>query len=388
MRDEGRIYLISDDETLVPLRERPYDSEDLLQELLATYPDLLAGDQMSTTPRRWILIRREYKVPDDEAASGRWSLDHLFVDQDGIPTLVEVKRSSDTRLRRKVVAQMLDYAANGVAYWPIEELRLSFERTCHDREVSADEALASFLETRRDDEEAFRAFWADVEDHLASGTIRMVFVADVIPRELRRIVEFLNEQMSPAEVLAVEVKQYAGEGLRSLVPRVVGQTARAEQKKERRASRSWDRPSFLDALEQDSGATARRVASAVMDWAKERGLRHQWGSGSKDGSYYILFERDSQTVAEVSLWTYGKLEITFMTMDAPFEAPEQRLRLLRKLNEVDTIELTEDAIDRRPRIFLKQLGGEQVLQAFLDRLAWLSEEIGEKLEPPPPPASR
>ena len=29
------------------------------------------------------------------------------------PTLVEVKRSSDTRIRREVVGQMLDYAANG-----------------------------------------------------------------------------------------------------------------------------------------------------------------------------------------------------------------------------------------------------------------------------------
>jgi len=33
-------------------------------------------------------------------------------------------------------------------------------------------------------------------------SIRMLFVADRIPAELRRIVEFLNEQMDPAEVLA------------------------------------------------------------------------------------------------------------------------------------------------------------------------------------------
>ncbi len=36
----------------------------------------------------------------------------------------------------------------------------------------------------------------------------MVFVADVIPDELMRITEFLNEQMNPAQVFAVEVKQY------------------------------------------------------------------------------------------------------------------------------------------------------------------------------------
>jgi hypothetical protein len=55
------------------------------------------------------------------------SVDHLFVDQDAVPTLVEVKRSSDTRIRREVVGQMLDYAANAVVYWPLERLRATFE---------------------------------------------------------------------------------------------------------------------------------------------------------------------------------------------------------------------------------------------------------------------
>ena len=57
----------------------------------------------------------------------RWSVDHLFIDQDAVPTIVEVKRASDTRIRREVVGQMLDYAANGVVNWPAESLRARFE---------------------------------------------------------------------------------------------------------------------------------------------------------------------------------------------------------------------------------------------------------------------
>lgn len=37
-------------------------------------------------------------------------------------------------------------------------------------------------------------------------------MADVIPTELQRIVRFLTQQMYPAEVLAVEIRQYVGEG--------------------------------------------------------------------------------------------------------------------------------------------------------------------------------
>jgi hypothetical protein len=38
--------------------------------------------------------------------------------------------------------------------------------------------------------------------------MRLVFVADVIPPTLRAIVEFLNEQMTDCEVIAIEIKQY------------------------------------------------------------------------------------------------------------------------------------------------------------------------------------
>jgi hypothetical protein len=113
------IYLIEKNGNLVELRERSYDSEARLQELLARYPSLLAGDQMEAAePRRWVLVAREMGLLSEEDGSDRWSVDHLFLDQDGVPTIVEVKRSSDSRIRREVIGQMLDYAANGVRYWP------------------------------------------------------------------------------------------------------------------------------------------------------------------------------------------------------------------------------------------------------------------------------
>ncbi len=49
-------------------------------------------------------------------------------------------------------------------------------------------------------------------------------MADEIPAELRRIVEFLNRQMVETEVLAVEIRQFVGQDLRTLVPRVIGRT--------------------------------------------------------------------------------------------------------------------------------------------------------------------
>ena len=224
----GHIFNIQDDGKLVEMNESPFSNEDIFQSLLEQYPNLLAGDQInSAEPRRWLLICREMGVPAEKLGSDRWSLDHLFLDQDAMPTLVEVKRSSDTRIRREVVGQMLDYAANAVVHWSIDQITNAYRNQCDNDGTDPDQRLTQFLGDDRDPDE----FWLAVKTNLQAGKVRMLFVADAIPSELKRIVEFLNVQMDPAEVLAVEVKQFVGTGLKTLVPRVIGQTAEAEIRK-------------------------------------------------------------------------------------------------------------------------------------------------------------
>src|SRR6266511_4032579 len=84
---------------LVEMREREYAAERILQRLLADHPELLSDDEDGTL----LLVRREAALSDPvERASAGW-LDHLFLDRHAVPTLVEVKRKSDARLRRDVV---------------------------------------------------------------------------------------------------------------------------------------------------------------------------------------------------------------------------------------------------------------------------------------------
>src|SRR5437879_3932706 len=174
----GGIYLIQG-EQLVEMAEQPYDSEDLLQALLAKYPSLLAGDQIGSAPRRWLLVGRETSLPSEEDGGGRWSVDHLFLDQEAVPTLVEVKRSSDTRIRREVVGQMLDYAANAVVYWPVERLRERFFKT---HGAAGERKLGDFLDGELEEEE----FWKLANKNLEDRKVRLLFVADEIPTELQR----------------------------------------------------------------------------------------------------------------------------------------------------------------------------------------------------------
>lgn len=279
----GGIFLLSG-ERLVEMREQAYDSEELLQRLLAKYPDLLAGDQLAGSPRRWLLVKREAGVPGREAGGGRWSLDHLFIDQEAVPTLVEVKRSEDTRIRREVVGQMLDYAANGVVYWPAERLRSEFEARCATEHKDAAEVFRESLGEDIDPE----WFWGEVEQNLRSGRVRLVFVSDLIPPELRRVIEFLNERMSPTEVVGVEIKQYVGHGdLTTLVPRVVGQTEEARRRKPASPAVEvgWD--DYEAQLQPDRLAVVRDLFDRTQKAIEDRGLG--WTPNLRRG--YLSFQR-------------------------------------------------------------------------------------------------
>jgi hypothetical protein len=96
-----------------------YDSEAVLQEALADFPEVIAGIATDDDAQRaLVLVAREIGIP-----TTGFSLDHLFLDDEGVPVLVEVKRASDTRIRREVVGQMLDYAANASTEWTADGAR-------------------------------------------------------------------------------------------------------------------------------------------------------------------------------------------------------------------------------------------------------------------------
>ncbi|WP_339909879.1 hypothetical protein [Symmachiella dynata] len=362
----GRIYLLGEDARLVAMEESPYDSEDLLQQLLASHPDLLSGDQMDAeSPRRWLLIKREMAIPSEEEGGGRWSVDHLFLDQDGVPTLVEVKRSSDTRIRREVVGQMLDYAANAVVYWPVGEMRSTFEHDCRTRNIDPADVLSMFLE----DANAVEEFWEQAKTNLQAGKIRMLFVADVIPFELRRIVEFLNEQLDPAEMLAVEVKQFTGQGMRTLVPRVIGQTAEAEKRKgaARREKRKWDEESFFAEMGKACDSAEIAIGRKLLDWAHTKKLRVWWGEGQTMGSFLVVYDDLDGKHRLFAVWTTGRFEFQFQHLlwIPPFATDEERKAVVKEFRSIRGIDLPEDAVTRRPSLPLKVLSDDTELRQFL-----------------------
>lgn len=366
------IYLVKADGSLVELKQQPYDSEALLQELLAQYPNLLGGNKISPVPvNKWLLVKREMGIPDVQNGANRWSLDHLFIDLQGVPTLVEVKRSANTQIRREVVGQMLDYAANAVSFWPIEKIQDEFRTSIEERGEDPDEVLQDFL----GESQEVDTFWRTVESNLQTGRIRLVFVADEIPRELRRIVEFLNEQMNPAEVLAVEIKQFVGDGIRSLVPHVIGETYAAEVRKMKGDEISTEATFFSD-LANRPNQREYQVAKRLFDWAVERKLRLWWG-GRKNKSFYPLWDCAGEsyyTFAARMAARNAYIQIQFGSMRLPpFHALEKRRALADRLFDATGVEFTDDQLEKYPNIKMAMLDMQQT-NAFIEVFDWYLDE--------------
>lgn len=213
---QGLIYMVEGGE-LRRMKPSAPENEDRMQALVAQYPELITDGDGDL-----LLVTREQQIADSEDGAGRWSLDHLFITRDAVPVLVELKRAADTRLRREVVGQILDYAANATAYWPLGRIADAFANTVTASGGNPDQVLSHFLGDRDQ-----AAFWSQVDSNFRAGRIKLVIVADDIPRELARIIEFLNDQMR-ADVRGVELRWFEGEGnVVTLSPRVIGETERA-----------------------------------------------------------------------------------------------------------------------------------------------------------------
>lgn len=373
----GGIYLRREGE-LIALTERPYETEDVLQTLLADHPGLLAGDDVADTPRRWVLLSREVGVADEDGASGRWSLDHLFVDQDAIPTLVEVKRSSDTRIRREVVGQLLEYAANGTRYWPVEKLRLLYDASCQTRDADPDDELRAVLGEDAD----LDGWWTQLEENLRLGRLRLVFVADVISRELRRIIEFLNEQMTQTEVLGVEIRQYvdsAGEH-QTLVPRLIGQTETARGTKVRasgsRLKRTWDRDRWFEAFGREKPDQVA-IVQRLVDWSEATGLVVTFGAGEKGAAMLFRYIDTTTRAVPFSVFSTGGITIEFgrLKTNPPFVQLDQRRTLRDRLIAIDGVDIPDERLDKFPNFSVSAIASDKAFAQFTEAIEWTIEQI-------------
>jgi hypothetical protein len=89
-----------------------------------------------------------------------------------------------------------------------------------------------------------------------------------------------------------------------------------------------------------------------------------------------VFRSAGQDLYPISLWTSGKAEIGFQTIQKPpFDDRAKRAELARRLNQIDGITIPPDALDLRPSIPLQRLTTDEVLAGLFGVMNWFVAQL-------------
>jgi hypothetical protein len=167
-----------------------------------------------------------------------------------------------------------------------------------------------------------------------------------------------------------------------LVPRVIGQTAEAQQKKSSttRERRRWDESSFFAELKARRGAEEAQMAREIYLWAKnqEPEVQINWGTGDIYGGFAVhLPQRGRKPYQLFTVDIAGKIEISAHNYGSqpPFSSEENWLELRNKLSSIGLSLPTEPGERRSPSLTLFTLQDESAMNQVMETFDWVIQEI-------------
>lgn len=364
--------------------EQNLPDEATLQRLIREHPETLPFDDLGDDVPPMLIVGRETALPNGYA-------DVIGVDPDGLITIIECKLDRNPDVKRTVIGQVLGY---GAYFWGMdfeqfeaEVARKYFDSAaCHRADlqgVPLADAMDRFRQEQAlGDEWDEAAFRAQLEANLNNGRFRLVIVVDKVNNELRRTVEYLNACTGPNfDILCAELRYFATEGAKLLVPTLIGKPLARKATGQRAAGggSSWTPERFFaDLHERKHDEAADQAARRLLAWCQQQADKTYWGTGTRDGSYSALVRWNPERVANTfTVWTYGTLELGFAYIKVypPFDQEPRRRDLLVQLNTIPGFNLPADAYNRRPNVPLHLLAGEAEFAQFTGIMQQVMDDL-------------
>lgn len=360
--------------------EKDLPREEFLQDLVRDHPEILPLDDLGDDVPPLLIVGREAPLANGVA-------DVIGVDQDGLVTVIECKLARNPEVKRKVIGQILGYAAY-LWKWSYEQFETDVVRnyfdgaTCHRadlRGVALDEAIERFRT-----EQALGGDWdrptfrEQLQNNLSSGHFRLIIVVDRVNDELRRTVEYLNAcTESKFEILCSELRYFETPGTKLIIPALVGVPA-VKPRLPPRAKHKWDEAQFMAQIEERVGHDLISVMRQLLSWCQAHFDDISWGEGAIVGAWVPAVASAGKRLAKpMAVYGTGLVEVAFdwLRNYPPFTEEAKRIEFLERLNEIEGFRLPADAHDRRPTFRIELLAKPEVFSAFTDALTWVIEEI-------------
>src|SRR5579884_1574874 len=308
-------------------------NEEWLQKYLANNPSLLPMQDLEGVNRPLRLISRELN-----------GIDLLFVDDQGLLTVVETKLAENPEAKREVIAQILEYASklsklniaglctkiarnDGKAIQGLDELKKLVQalQECtagpnrKEESETAKVILANYVlkgKVGREKTKEVRVFLEKLESMLKEGSFRLVVVTYKASRELLELLNYVNSTMeSGHHLVAVELQTEDISGKKYFVPHLVGAPNLLSPvyywKEANRLEKEWDKDNFLKELPEDLRQDVSTLLNKVDD--KDDGFFYEFGKGGKEGSVKlgVKVRKANRQNTLLCIWTSGSVTIYF-----------------------------------------------------------------------------
>jgi hypothetical protein len=251
------------------VEERAFVKEAELQELLSGNPDLIPVEMLGDERKPIRVSIREAHLP------GSGQTDLIGIDEDGNIAIIEAKLASSQEIKRKVIGQILEYAAY---LWkkPYEE----FDGIVRARRGRGLIELMQEVPKEEEGDWSPEEFQKAVSDNLREGRFGLFIVVDEINEELRRIIDFLNSKdLGDLHLHALELKHFQTDQGEVVLPQLYGT---AEVPRERPDMPAWDETRFLKRAEEtlDDPRTLSLLRE-LYEFLKGHGYEIKWGKKGK-----------------------------------------------------------------------------------------------------------
>ncbi|MEN3007308.1 MAG: hypothetical protein ABC585_00145 [Candidatus Methanosuratincola petrocarbonis] len=341
--------------------EKSAGAEAELQELLVESPSLVPIGEIRDGVSPLVFAVSEFGLP----ASG--ASDILAFNSQGDIAIIECKLAANPEIKRKVIGQILEYAASlwGMSY---EEV----DRRIKNMKGKSLADLVAECTGGEWDEEQFRE---GVKQTLERGSFILIIAVDEINEELRRTIRYLNECSKFAFSLhALEMKEFQIDNLEILVPHLHGVSTKPFSISERT---QWSEEEFFENFEEKVPEAVGLVKD-LYEWSKNTADKTQFGAGKNEGSFTFYYLKEGKTVSIFSVYTGGRLVLNYGQMNS--KLPEKTLIEFHKLiHEIPTMRHVQDDFSKYPSVKIDSLS-EPDLQKFKDAVLWLKGQI-ESNEP-------
>ncbi|MFW6110272.1 MAG: hypothetical protein ACOC6Q_02505 [Patescibacteria group bacterium] len=339
--------------------QRSYKDEAELQDIIYEDPRIIPINEISEDRKEIKIAIKEFGLP------GTGSSDIIGIDEDGKITIIEAKLAVNPEIKRKVIGQILEYAA---FLW--RKTYEQFDSVIEEKNGKPLlDLMADLVEDQNWSEEEFRKA---VGTNLYNGDFSLFILVDDVDDSLKRILEFINSSsFSGPQIYALAARYFKdAEGSEFLIPQIYGVNIKQTEAREEQSSKrkKWDKQELVDQAGARLENKELSLFKKLYELFEELG-EIKFGSGVETGTFGLAPKGKPHNPTIWTVDTKGLVRLGLGWLVSRNSISEEDVKPLVNLvkNLASDFEDGRDWHTYYPAFEIKKLKNKNNLEIFLEK---------------------